>query len=94
MIARLEFSGLGPAEVRSPEPVIDAAHDGLAVGERQPQGLGGRVAMHEHDGLEAQGPGCRILADDLVADLDRFDRARCRRGCGPRVPAAKQVRTE
>ena len=74
-VARLELAGLGPAEVGSPEPVIDAAHDVLAVRARQSQGLGGRVAVDEHDRLEAQGAGCRVLADHLVADLDRFDRA-------------------
>jgi hypothetical protein len=30
-VAGLEFSGLGPAEVSTPEPVIDAAYDVLAV---------------------------------------------------------------
>ena len=79
-VARLELTGLGPAEVSSPEPVIDAAHDGLAVGEQDPQGLGRRVAVEVHDGLEAQAPGCRILAEDLIADLDGFDRAGAAQG--------------
>ena len=73
-VARLELAGHGPAEVGPPEPVIDAADHRVAVRERDPQGLAGRVVVDEDDGLEAQGAGGGVLAEDLVADPDRLDR--------------------
>ena len=32
-IARLELAGLGPAEVGTPEPVVDAANHRVTIGE-------------------------------------------------------------
>jgi hypothetical protein len=74
-VAGIELAGLHPAEARSPEPVVDAGDHRLAIGEHDPQGSIGRIAVHKHNGLVAERPGGRVLAQHLIADLDRFDRS-------------------
>ena len=54
--------------------MVDAAHDRAAIGETDSQSLAGRVAVYVDDGLEAQGPGRRILGQNVIAGLNGFDR--------------------